>query len=181
MKQITERVQLLNDKKENKKAKYVLYWMQMFKRTTHNHALKFAIEQANERDLPLVVYEGLKYYYPWASDRLHTFILEGVEEKRKAFEKFGITYVFYLQKDKKSPKQTVKKIAKDAAIFVTDDFPCFIIPDHNAAIVEKAQIPVFAVDSNGIIPMSKFEKENYGAYTIRPKINKILRRLFRAV
>ena len=83
-----------------------------------------------------------------------------------------------MQKDKKSPKQTVKKIAKDAAILVTDDFPCFIIPDHNAAIVEKAKIPVYAVDSNGIIPMSKFEKENYGAYTIRPKINKILDEYF---
>jgi deoxyribodipyrimidine photo-lyase len=178
MKQISERVQLLNDKKENKKAKYVMYWMQMFKRTSHNHALKFAIEQANERDLPLVVYEGLKFYYPWASDRLHTFILEGVEEKRKEFEKLGITYIFYLQKDKKSPKQTVKKIAKDAAILVTDDFPCFIIPQHNAAIVEKAEIPVYAVDSNGIIPMSKFDKENYGAYTIRPKIKKILDEYF---
>ncbi|CAN5750742.1 deoxyribodipyrimidine photolyase [soil metagenome] len=174
MKQISERVRLLNDKPENKKAKYVIYWMQMFKRTSHNHALKFAIEQANERDLPLVVYEGLKYYYPWASDRLHTFILEGVEEKRKAFEKLGITYIFYLQKDKKSPKQTVKKIAQEAAVLVTDDFPCFIIPDHNRRIVEKAKSPVFAVDSNGIIPMSKFEKENYGAYTIRPKINKML-------
>ena len=178
MEQITERVKLLNDKDENKKAKYVMYWMQMFKRTENNHALKFAIEQANERDLPLVVYEGLKYYYPWASDRLHTFILEGVEEKRKAFEKLGITYVFYLQKDKKSPKQTVKKIAKDAAILVTDEFPCFIIPDHNAAIVDKAKIPVYAVDSNGIIPMSKFEKEEYGAYTIRPKINRILDEYF---
>ncbi len=174
MKQISERITLLNDKPENKKAKYVLYWMQMFKRTSHNHALKFAIEQANERKLPLVVYEGLKYYYPWASDRLHTFILEGVEEKRKEFERLGITYVFYLQKDEKSPKQTVKKIAQDAAILVTDDFPCFIIPDHKAAIVEKAKIPVYAVDSNGIIPMSKFEKEEYAAYTIRPKINKIL-------
>lgn len=174
MKQIGERVALLNDKPENKDAKYVLYWMQMFKRTSHNHALKFAIEQANERKLPLVVYEGLKYYYPWASDRLHTFILEGVEEKRKEFKKLGITYVFYLQKDKTAPKQTVKKIAKDAAILVTDDFPCFIIPDHNAAIVEKADIPVYAVDSNGIIPMSKFDKEEYAAYTIRPKINKIL-------
>jgi deoxyribodipyrimidine photo-lyase len=174
MKQISERVTLLNDKPENKKAKYVLYWMQMFKRTSHNHALKFAIEKANELDLPLVIYEGLKYHYPWASDRLHTFILEGVEEKRKEFERLGITYIFYLQKDKKSPKQTVKKIAKDAALLVTDDFPCFIIPDHDAAIVEKAKIPVYAVDSNGIIPMSRFEKEEYGAYTIRPKINKIL-------
>ncbi|MDQ3633183.1 MAG: deoxyribodipyrimidine photolyase [Acidobacteriota bacterium] len=178
MKQITERVQLLNDKNENKKAKYIMYWMQIFKRTHDNHAIKFAIEKANELDLPLLVYEGLKFYYPWASDRIHTFILEGVEEKRKAFEKLRITYIFYLQKDDKSPKQTVKKIAKDAALIVTDDFPCFIIPEHNQAIVEKAEIPVYAVDSNGIIPMSKFEKENYGAYTIRPRIHKILGEYF---
>ena len=29
---------------------------------------------------------------------MHTFILEGVEEKRKEFEKLGIRYIFYLQK-----------------------------------------------------------------------------------
>ena len=146
----------------------------MFKRTSHNHALNFAINQANERKLPLVVYEGLKFYYPWASDRFHTFILEGVEEKRAAFENLGIKYVFYLQKDDKSPKDTVAKIAKDAALIITDDFPCFIIPKHNEAIVKKAEIPVYAVDSNGVIPMSRFEKEEYAAYTIRPKIKKIL-------
>ena len=174
MQQISERVQLLNDKSADNDGKYVLYWMQMFKRTTHNHALNYAIECANERGLPLVVYEGLKFYYPWASDRFHTFILEGVEEKRRAFEKLGIKYVFYLQKDKSSPKQIVAKIAKHAALIVTDDFPCFIIPKHNAAIVEKASVPVYAVDSNGVIPMSKFEKEEYAAYTIRPKIKRIL-------
>jgi deoxyribodipyrimidine photo-lyase len=174
MKQISERVQLLNDKPANSGGKYVLYWMQMFKRAEFNHALNFAIREANARKLPLVVYEGLKYYYPWASDRIHTFILEGVEEKRRAFEKLGIKYIFYLQKDENSPKQTVAKIAKDAALIVTDDFPCFIIPKHNAAIVKKAEIPVYAVDSNGVIPMARFEKEEYAAYTIRPKIKKIL-------
>ncbi len=174
MKRINERVIKLNDANPNPNAKYVLYWMQMFKRTTHNHALVFAIRQANESKLPLVVYEGLKYYYPWASDRLHTFILEGVEEKRKAFEKVGIRYIFYLQKDKNDPKQTVAKLAKDAAVIVTDDFPCFIIPGHNKTIAEKARVPVYGVDSNGVIPMSKFDKEEYAAYTIRPKIKKIL-------
>lgn len=108
MKQISERVRLLNDRAANPKAEYVLYWMQMFKRATYNHALDYAIEQANELGLPLVVYEGLKFYYPWANDRLHTFILEGVEEKRLTFERMGAHYIFYLQKDKNSPKQTVK-------------------------------------------------------------------------
>ncbi|HMT09084.1 MAG TPA: hypothetical protein PKA82_13850 [Pyrinomonadaceae bacterium] len=173
---INERVVALNDKPVNQNARYVLYWMQMFKRVEYNHSLIWAIRKANELNLPLVVYEGLKYYYPWASDRIHTFILEGVEEKRVAFEKLGIRYLFYLQKDKSSPKNTVAALAKDAALIVTDDFPCFIIPEHNRRIAERAEIAVHAVDSNGIIPMSKFEKEEWAAYTIRPKIKKLLDR-----
>lgn len=171
---INERVVQLNDKPINAKARYVLYWMQMFKRTSHNHALVWAIRKANELGLPLVVYEGLKYYYPWASDRLHTFILEGVEEKRREFERLGIRYIFYLQQDESSPNNTVAAMARDAALIVTDDFPCFIIPEHNRRIAERAEIAVHAVDSNGIISMSKFDKEEYAAYTIRPKINKLL-------
>jgi deoxyribodipyrimidine photo-lyase len=172
--QTQERVTLLNDRNANTQGRYVLYWMQMTKRAHHNHALNFAIQKANELKLPIVVYEGLKYYYPWASDRLHTFILEGVEEKRAEFERLGIRYLFYLQKDKSDPKQTVAKLGKDAALIVTDDYPCFIIPGHNRVIAEKAHIPVYTVDSNGIIPMSCFEKEEYAAYTIRPKIKKLL-------
>jgi deoxyribodipyrimidine photo-lyase len=172
--QISERVRLLNERSANNNAKYILYWMQMFKRTSHNHALNFAIEEANKRKLPLLVYEGLKYYYPWANDRIHSFILEGVPGKKEAFAKRGISYIFCLQQDKGSPKDTVARLAKNAALIVTDDFPCFIIPEHNRRVAQKAEIPVYAVDSNGIVPMSRFEKEEYAAYTIRPKIKRML-------
>jgi deoxyribodipyrimidine photo-lyase len=171
---INERVVSLNDKAVNRKAGYVLYWMQMYKRVDNNHALIWAVRKANELRLPLVVYEGLKYHYPWASDRLHTFILEGVAEKRAAFETLGIRYISYLQKDESSPKQTVANLARDAALVVTDDYPCFIIPEHNRRLADRADIPVHAVDSNGVVSMSKFDKEEYAAYTIRPKINKLL-------
>ena len=173
---INERVIQLNDRPVNPNARYVLYWMQMYKRVDNNHSLIYAIRRANELRLPLVVYEGLKYYYPWANDRIHTFILEGVEEKRVAFEALGIRYVFYLQKDADVSKNTVAALAKDAALIVTDDFPCFIIPEHNRRIAERTEITVYAVDSNGVIPISKFDKEEYAAYTIRPKINKLLDR-----
>jgi deoxyribodipyrimidine photo-lyase len=174
-----ERVTLLNNKEPNNDGKYVLYWMQMSKRAHSNHALNTAIRVANERRVPLVVYEGLKFYYPWASDRFHAFIMEGVNEKRKEFAKKGIRYFFYLQKDDKSPKNTVAQLAKDAVLMITDDYPCFIIPKHNRTVAEKSSIPVYAVDSNGIIPMSRFEKEEYAAYTIRPKIKRILEEYLR--
>jgi deoxyribodipyrimidine photo-lyase len=173
---INERVVTLNDKPVRQNARYVLYWMQMFKRVDANHSLIWAIRKANELRLPLVVYEGLKYYYPWASDRIHTFILEGVEEKRREFERLGIRYLFYLQQDGSSPRSVVAALSKDAALIVTDDFPCFIVPEHNRRTAERSEIAVHAVDSNGIIPMSKFDKEEYAAYTIRPKIKKMLDR-----
>jgi deoxyribodipyrimidine photo-lyase len=170
---MNNRVTKLNQHADNSKGRYVLYWMQMYKRASHNYALNFAIQMANERGLPLVVYEGLKYYYPWASDRIHTFILEGVEEKRREFAERGIRYIFYLQRHKKDPTNVVARLAKDATLLVTDDFPCFIVPHHNSRVAEL-ELPVYAVDANGMAPMSLLPKEEYAAYTIRPKINRLL-------
>lgn len=146
----------------------------MYKRVDDNDALNFAIQQANERELPLVVYEGLKFYYPWANDRIHTFILEGVAENKAAFDRLGIRYLFFLQRHERDWRDTVAALAADAALLVTDDYPCFIIPKHNQGLVEQLDIPVFAVDSNGVIPLSCYDKEEYAAYTIRPKIKKLL-------
>ena len=171
---LSNRLTQLNECHENRKAGYVLYWMQMFKRTSHNHAWNFAIQMANDRGLPLVVYEGLKYNYPLANDRLHTFILEGVPEKIDEFARLGIRYNFYLQRRAGDPKNAVRRLAKNAALLVTDDFPCFIMPEHNRRIAAGVNIPVFAADSNGMIPLSAFSKEEYAARTIRPKIRKLL-------
>jgi deoxyribodipyrimidine photo-lyase len=177
---LSSRVTKLNNAKENTKARYVLYWMQMFKRASHNYALNFAIHMANEKRLPLVVYEGLKFYYPWANDRLHTFILEGIAEKHTEFSERGIRYIFYLQRNERDSKNTVARLAKEAALLVTDDYPCFIIPDHNARIA-RLNVPVYIVDANGMVPLAALPKEEYAAYTIRPKIRRLLPNLPRAI
>ncbi len=177
---LSSRVTKLNNSNDNTKGRYVLYWMQIFKRASHNYALNFAIQMANERQLPLVVYEGLKFYYPWANDRIHTFILEGVAEKYEEFSERGIRYLFYLQRNKQDPKNTVARLAREAALLVTDDYPCFIIPEHNARITEL-NLPVYAVDANGMVPLSALPKEEYAAYTIRPKINRLLPDLPRSI
>ena len=176
----SSRVTQLNNASENKKGRCVLYWMQMFKRASHNYALNFAIEMANERRLPLVVYEGLTFSYPWASDRFHTFILEGVAEKRAEFAARGIRYVFYLQRHERDPRNTVAQLAREAALLVTDDYPCFIVPRHNERI-SQLNLPVYAVDANGMVPLSALPKEEYAAYTIRPKINRLLPDLPRVI
>lgn len=170
---LASRVTKLNEAAENTKGRYILYWMQMFKRANHNYALNFAIDMANERGLPLVVYEGLGSDYPWANDRIQTFILEGVVGKKVEFEKQGIRYVFHLHQDSRESKGLVARLSEEATLLVTDDYPCFITPAYNRRISEL-NLPVFAVDANGMVPMSALPKEEYAAYTIRPKIQRLL-------
>ena len=45
------RIQPLN-KNNLVKGEYILYWMQASQRAEYNHALEFAINQANERNSP---------------------------------------------------------------------------------------------------------------------------------
>jgi deoxyribodipyrimidine photo-lyase len=169
-----ERIQKLNDAPEHPTRNYVLYWAQMNRRVDSNHALLYAIEIANRLGLPVLFYEGLTCTYDFANDRLHTFILEGVPETAKRLKKAGIGYVFYLRKTRKSPNDIFYKLAHSAAAVVTDDYPTFIARQHNLSVPAKLDVAYFVVDSSCIVPMSQIPVRQYGAYTIRPKINKVL-------
>ena len=171
---IPTRVRSLNGEGLRPHSKYILYWAQMNRRVDSNHALLFAAELANQHNLPLLFYEGLTCSYPYSSDRLHTFILEGVPDTERRLQKLGIGYVFYLRKRRSDPDDILYLLAHNAAAVVTDDYPAFIARWHNARVPAKLDIPYYAVDSTCIVPMSAFEKREYAAYTIRPKIKKLL-------
>ena len=66
---------MLNGAPEREGGRYVLYWIQANRRAESNQALAYAAELANERGLPLLVYEGLTFDHKAANDRMHTFIL----------------------------------------------------------------------------------------------------------
>ncbi len=169
-----ERVRQLNSAPIRKGGKYVLYWAQMNRRVDSNHALAYAIEVANELDVPVLYYEGLTCSYPNANDRLHTFILEGVPDTQAGLRKLGIGYAFYLRRKRSDPNDVLYELAKEAAAVVTDDYPTFIARTHNASVPGKLDVAYFVVDSSCIVPMSRFEKREWAAYTIRPKIKKML-------
>ena len=80
----------------------------------------------------------------------------------------------------KIAKLRVLRLAREAALLVTDDYPCFIVPHHNERIAQL-KLPVYAVDANGMVPLSALPKEEYAAYTIRPKINRLLPDLARTI
>src|SRR5579862_8823691 len=148
-----DRVRQLNTAGLRKHAGYVLYWAQMNRRVESNHALAYAVELANEHNLPVLVYEGVTCSYPFANDRLHTFLLEGVPDTEQALDKLGIGYVFYLRRSKSSRNDTLYELAKDAAAVVTDDYPAFIAREHNARVPARIDVAYFAVDSSCVVPM----------------------------
>ncbi|MEP6534406.1 MAG: deoxyribodipyrimidine photo-lyase [Bryobacteraceae bacterium] len=169
-----ERVAVLNERTVRSGAEYVLYWAQMNRRVSVNHGLAFAVEHANDLGLPVLYYEGLTCTYPYANDRLHTFILEGVPDTAKKLEKLGIGYVFYPRRRKSDANDILYRLAEKAALVVTDDYPTFIAARHNASVPAKIDCPYYAVDSSCVVPMSRMEKREWAAYTIRPKINRLL-------
>ena len=105
-----------------------------------------------------------------ANDRLHTFILEGVPDTRAA--RCGARHRVRVLSaaDARIANDIVYDLAAQAAAVVTDDYPTFIAAAHNARVPEKIDVAYFAVDSSCIVPMNRFTKREYAAYTIRPKI-----------
>ncbi|HQO35705.1 MAG TPA: deoxyribodipyrimidine photo-lyase, partial [bacterium] len=91
-----ERIQLLNDKPQ-RDGEYVLYWMQASQRAEYNHALEYAIQEANRLRLPLVAVFGITEKFPEANERHYAFMLEGLRETRQALQERGIQMVVVRQ------------------------------------------------------------------------------------
>ncbi|MBX3400341.1 MAG: deoxyribodipyrimidine photolyase [Gemmataceae bacterium] len=166
------RVRKLNAEPVRQRGQYVVYWMQMFRRLNHNHALDYAIAAAKHLKKPLVVYEALKLNYPWASARIHSFVLEGMQANAGRARKLGLNYWPFVETPDSAGRGLVKKLAADAAMIVTDDYPAYIVPAHNRAIA-KLDLAVHAVDANGVVPLSLLGKPVAAAAHLRPRIHKL--------
>jgi deoxyribodipyrimidine photo-lyase len=133
---------------------YVLYWMVAFRRPRWNFALQHAVEYARTLDRPLVVLEALRAGYPWASERLHAFVLQGMADNARAFKGDPITYVPYVEPTPGAGKGLLDALAARACVVVTDDFPGFFIPHMLAAAAAHLAVLLEAVDSNGLLPLA---------------------------
>lgn len=152
---------------------FVLYWMQTSRRLAWNHSLDTAIRYARELRKPLVVYEGLRSDYPWNSERIHRFILEGFIDNAETAHRLGITYWPYVETPENPARGLLAKITQKACLVVTDDFPCYIIPEQIANLARKIEVSLLAVDDNGIIPLSQYTSFSTTARSLRIKIHKL--------
>jgi len=122
------RVTRCNEVPVREKGDYVLYWMIAFRRTRRNFSLQHAVNWANHLAKPLLVFEALRIGYPWACDRFHRFVIDGMADNAESLKKFGVSYYPYLEPSLDADKGLLAGLAEKACLVVTDDFPTFFFP-----------------------------------------------------
>jgi deoxyribodipyrimidine photo-lyase len=168
------RIRSVNGREIRPDGAYVLYWMTAARRPGWNFGLQRAVEQCRALGRPLVVLEALRAAYPYASDRLHTFVLEGVADNQGAFGKSRALYFPYIEPAPGRGKGLLEAIAANACAVVTDEFPCFFLPRMVEAAGWKLPVSLEAVDSNGLLPLSEAAVAFPTAYAFRRFLQKRL-------
>ncbi len=166
----SERIKVLKNK-ETKSAKYVLYWMQAAQRIEYNHALSYAINEANKKNLPLLVCFGISTKFPEANLRHYQFMIEGLRELSAEFKKLGINFIIALE----GPYNLAIKLSRNAFITVCDTGYTRVQREWKTLLRAKAFSSVIEVETDVLVPVELASiKEEYSAATIRPKIKKQL-------
>lgn len=145
-----------------------------FRRTTSNFALDRALEWAEQLQKPLVILEALRCCYPWASDRMHRFVLDGMAEHAGCLENTNILYYPYVEPKPGAGKGLLAALASHACVVVTDDFPCAFLPRMVASAARQASVLMEVVDSNGLLPLRQAEKAYPTAHSFRRFLQKEL-------
>jgi deoxyribodipyrimidine photo-lyase len=158
-------------------ADFVLYWMIANRRTEWNYSLQRAVDWAIALQKPLIIFEPLRVDYPWASDRLHSFILQGMADNAQRVAKAkcqGVLYYPYVEPTRGADQGLLATLAKDACLIVTDDFPCFFLPRMLATVAPKLPVRLECVDSNGLLPLRATERVFTTAFSFRAYLQKEL-------
>lgn len=163
-----EQIKLLNAHPP-RAGHYVLYWMQQSQRAEDNHALEFAIQQANRQQLPLVVIFGLLAGHPVANARHFTFMLEGLQETQAALAERGIK----LSVQMGNPVPRIVQAAQAASMLVCDRGYLRRQRRWREQVAQAVACQVYQVESDLIVPVEiASNKREWAARTFRPRHQK---------
>lgn len=155
----------------------VVYWMNREMRLHDNWAYIYAQEKAREHNTYVIVVYNLVTNFLGGGLRQLQFKTEGLSSVSKTAEKYNIP--FYLVSDingKDTPKLLLDFLEQvDAGMLVTDFSPLRISRGWVEILRKKVSVPMYGVDAHNIVPCwLASTKQEFGAYTFRPKIHKLL-------
>ncbi len=151
----------------------VIYWMQRDQRVHDNWALLYAQDLAVKKNIPLIIVFNLVTEFLEATIRQYGFMLKGLEEVESGLKKYKIPFYLLTGDAGKTIPSFVNETG--ASILVTDFNPLKIVRGWKKSVAQKINIPFHEVDAHNIVPcLIASNKTEFGAYTIRPKINRLL-------
>jgi len=166
-----QRVRIL--KKGPDKKGPVLYWMSREQRVKDNWALILSQKQALKKKESLGVIFCLVPEFLGAALRQYDFMIQGLQQVAKDLERKKIP--FFLLRGK--PDQVIPPFIKknNISTLFADFDPLKVKINWKKKTAEKIKIPVYEVDAHNIIPTwISSNKQEYAAYTFRPKVKKTL-------
>ena len=169
------RIRVMEDRPPRAGGRYVQYWMQQAMRAEGNPALDHAVELANELKLPVVVSFGLTGQvsepYPEANVRHYAFLLQGLAEVSRTLAAREIGFCIRYG----APPDVTLALAEEAAILVCDRG--YLKPQRSwqAIVRERVGCRMIEVETDAVVPLEVAStKHEFGARTLRPKINRLL-------
>ena len=151
----------------------VVYLMQRDQRTQDNWALLYAQEQAQKREVPLIVVFSLFKIPSRATERVYGFMLAGLTEVEASLTKLQIPFVILEGKAEDTLPVFIKKYAVGEVVL--DFNPLRRVQAQHAVLATKLSVRVSEVDAHNIVPTWQASpKQEFAAYTFRPKINRLL-------
>lgn len=145
------------------------------RRLTSNFALQHAVNLARGWGKPLIILEALRCDYRWASHRLHQFVMQGMADHARQLEGSPVRYLPYVEPSRGAGKGLLERLAADACVVITDDFPAFFLPRMVAAAGRRIDARLESIDANGVLPMRGTDKAFLTAYSFRSYMQGTLR------
>ncbi len=151
----------------------VIYWMGRDMRVDDNWALLFAQSLGMKYKMPMAVVFVLQPNFLEATERAYGFLLKGLREIEEYLDEKSIPFILLLG----SPEKEIPKFVKSHAVtkVVTDFNPLNFVESYKSSITEQIDASFYEVDAHNIVPARiASNKQEFGAYTIRPKIHRLL-------
>ena len=154
---LRQRTRALTDHPVAREGKqYVLCWLMQALRAEENPAIDVALLLANDLGLPVVVVHALENRYPYASHRLHRFMLEASLELGAGVEARDLRFVRWVRRAGEGEVDTVARLADAAAAVICDDVPTFVTRTYADQLADRFPGAVWGVDACCAVPMNAF-------------------------
>jgi deoxyribodipyrimidine photo-lyase len=153
----------------------VVYAMARDQRVSDNWALLYAQQLALEAGKPLIVASPFRLEFPELTRRQAKFMVEGLRQVAIDLNRLNIGFTAITDTTPDELRRFLQ--AESAGALVTDFSPLRPSRTWKKVLATQMQVRMVEVDAHNVVPCRlASNKQEYAAYTIRPKINRLLGR-----